>query len=49
MDSIQPQYHGLNLTAIRPLKLALQLLMITFFEVIYSLRYNTLITENLNV
>ena len=38
--------HGLNLTTISPLKLTAELLMFIFTEIIYSLPYNILITEN---
>ena len=49
MDLIQQQYHELNLTIISPLKLTLKIFMFILFEIIYSLRYNTLITENWDV
>ena len=38
-----------GLARISPLKLMLQLLMLTFTEMNYSLGYNTLISENLIV
>ena len=43
---MQPQNHELNLTTISSLKLAVELFMVIFTEIIYYLRYNTLITEN---
>ena len=46
VDSIQAQKMGLNLTIISSLKLTVKLLMLMFTEIVYSLRYNTLITEN---
>ena len=46
MNSFQPQNHGQNLTTISLLRLSSELLMLIFSEGIYSLRYNTLITEN---
>ena len=47
MDSIQSQNHELNLTTILSLKSTAKLWMLVFTEIIYSLRYNTLITEKL--
>ena len=46
MNSIQPQNYGLNLSTILPLQVTFILLMLIFAEIIYFLRYNTLITEN---
>ena len=41
VNTVQPQNHELNLTAISTLKLTLNLLMVIFTEINYSLLYNT--------
>ena len=46
VDLFQPQKLGLNLTTVSSFKLTVKLLMLIFTEIISSLQYNTLITEN---